>query len=147
MEKLRIELEKTKCKNCGKKVEILEVTGGGSKIKSAPCKNCTCENLISEEKWDRGPAEVDLVNDREIIQYIRDLFNLGSLLENGVDAELLPFIRKLRKAGYTDSRVHQFITYAGSNTRFEYLTDFYGKKLVPMPIPEQGDQKEWAKKK
>jgi len=33
MEKLRIELEKTKCKNCGKKVEILEVTGGGSKIK------------------------------------------------------------------------------------------------------------------
>ena len=145
MEKLGITLEKTKCKKCGKKVDILIVTRGGSRIKSAPCRNCNCENVISEEKWERGPAEVDLLDDREIIQHIRDLLNLSDLLENGLNTELLIFIRKLKKAGYEDDKVNKFITYAGYNSRFEYLTDRSGEKAVPRPIPNQGNWREWRR--
>lgn len=155
MEKLGIILKKMNCGHCGKKVEILEVVGDGLKIKYAPCKKCDCQNIISEEKWERGPAEVDLLNDREIIQYIRDLLNLSDLLENDLDTELLTFIRKLKRAGYTDSRINQFITYAGYNTRYNgggrMGTDLGEKyelgigKDVPMAMPNQGDWKEWQR--
>jgi len=153
-EKLGTSLKTTKCKRCGKKVEVLEVTGGGSITKYAPCKNCTCENLISTEKWERGPAEVDVLSNSEIIQYIRDLINLSGLLENGFNSELLAFIRTLKKAGYSDDRIHQFITYAGYNTRYcggskgvdlgeEYELGI--GKDVPRAMPKQGDWKEWQR--
>lgn len=155
MGKLGIILKTIKCKRCGKKVEVLEITGGGSITKYAPCKNCNCENMISEEKWERGPAEVDLRNNGEVIQYIRDLLNLSNLLENGFNAELLVFIRKLKLAGYTDDRIHQFITYAGYNTRYgggagkgvemdeEY--ELGCGKDVPRAMPNNGDQREWRR--
>lgn len=155
MEKLGITLKTTKCKRCGKKVEILEVTGGGSITKYAPCKYCTSENVISKEKWERGPAEVDLLSNSEIIQYIRDLLNLSHLLENGFNSELLAFIRKLKRAGYPDSRINQFITYAGYNTRYDgggrmgtELGERYELgigKNIPRAMPNQGDQKEWRR--
>jgi len=155
MEELGITLEKMNCGHCGKKVEILEVTGNGLKIKYAPCKKCSCQNIISEEKWERGPAEVDLLDDREVIQYIRDLLNLSDLLENGFNTELLIFIRKLKRAGHSDARIHQFITYAGYNTRYggegrigkelgeEYELGIGGD--VPRAFPNQGDQREWRR--
>ena len=169
MKDLKQPLDKIKCKKCGKKVEILEVTGGGEKLKYAPCK-CGCSNIISSEKWVRGPAEVDLTEDKEIIQYIRDLINLSSLLEKrdeskltkeqqeqaAFDAELLIFIRQLRKAGYTEDAVHKYITLAGYGTRYGGVQ--FGEELgikyelgcggsVPRPIPTKGDQKEWMRLK
>lgn len=155
MEKLGLVLKKTDCKGCGKKVEILEVTGGGSVTKYAPCKNCNNENLLSEEKWIRGPAEVDLLEESEIIQYIRDLLNLSTLLKNGFNSEWLVFIKRLKQAGYKDDKIHQFYTYAGYNTRYgggpvsgkdgnESYELGIGKD-VPRAMPNQGDQKEWTK--
>ena len=154
MGKLGITLKTIKCKRCGKKVEILEVTGEGSITKYAPCKNCTCENQISFEKWERGPAEVDVLSNSEIIQYIRDLINLTDLLENGFNSELLAFIRTLKKAGYNDDRIHHFITYAGYNTRYSGGTkgadlgveyELGIGKDIPRAMPNQGDWREWLK--
>lgn len=155
MDKLGITLKKTNCKLCGRKVSILEVTGGGSITKYAPCTDCTAENPISTTKWERGPAEVDILSNSEIIQYIRDLLNLSSLLEKGFDSELLLFIQTLKKAGYRDDRIHQFITYASYNTRYgggpttgmDMGTPYelgIGRD-VPRAMPNQGDQKEWQK--
>lgn len=147
MKKLGTVLEKINCKKCGKKVEVIQVIGDGSILKYAPCKNCTSENILSSEKWVRGPAEVDLLNEKEIIQYIRDLFNLSDLLRNDLDAELLNFIHTLRKSGYGDISIHKFITYAGYGTRYETLTDGYGDKVVPRVLPEKGEYKEWLRLK
>lgn len=156
MDKLRVALDKIKCKACSKRVEVLEVAGGGEKIKYAPCK-CGCENIISSEKWNRGPAEVDLIDEEEIIQHIRDLLNLADLLENGFDSELLIFIRQLRRAGYPDDRIHKFITSAGYGTRFggcgrkgtesgvEY--ELGCGRDVPRVLPKRGDYKEWLRLK
>jgi len=152
MESLKIKLDKMRCGKCNQKVEIFEVHGGGSKIKYAPCK-CGSSNLISSEKWDRGPAEVDLTAHIEIIQYIRDLLNLSDLLEKGFNTELLNFIRMLIRAGYKESGIHKFITLAGCNTRYsgggrigrELGVDYelgIGKD-VPRPIPMRGEWKEW----
>jgi len=162
MDNLKQPLDKMKCKKCGKKVEILEVTGGGEKLKYAPCK-CGCSNIISSEKWERGPAEVDLTEDKEIIQYIRDLINLSDLLEynsikniSGFDKELLIFIRQLRKAGYVEDVIHRFITLAGYGTRYggAQFGEELGEKYelgcggeVPRPIPNKGNQKEWMRLK
>jgi len=146
VKKLGVVLKKMKCKKCGKKNPILEVVGDGLKIKYAPCM-CTCENMISSEKWERGSAEVDLLNEREVIQYIRDLLNLSDLLEKGFDTELFAFIQTLKKAGYGDDSIHRFYTYAGYGSRFELLTDRDGHKVVPRAIPEKGEYKEWLRLK
>ena len=151
-EKLGTKLKTIKCKRCGKKVDVLEVTGEGSIAKYAPCKGCTEENQISMEKWERGPAEVDVLSNSEIIQYIRDLINLTCLLD--FNSELLAFIRTLKKAGYSDDRIHQFITYASYNTRYSGggkgtdLGEEYELgigKDVPRAMPNQGNQKEWQR--
>jgi len=144
---LKTVLEKIECKECGKKVEVIHVVGDGVILKYAPCKNCYCQNVISSRKWQRGPAEVDVTNEKEIIQYIRDLLNLADLLENGFDSELLVFIKTLKKAGYGDDYIDKYITYAGRGSRFETLVDGNGKKLVPRAIPSNGDYKEWLRLK
>lgn len=155
MEKLGITLKKTNCKRCSHKIDILEVTGDGSITKYAPCKHCNSENLISTEKWHRGPAEVDVLNHSEVIQYIRDLLNLSDLLEKGFDSELLLFIQTLRRAGYGEDRIHQFITYASYNTRYggggrskNEMDESYELgigKDVPRALPNAGDQREWKR--
>ncbi len=155
MEKLGITLKKMNCKHCSSKVAILEVTGGGSITKYAPCKKCNCQNFISEEKWQRGPAEVDVLSNSEIIQYIRDLINLDGLLEKGFDSELLLFIQTLKRAGYSEDRIHQFITYASYNTRYggggrtgvdkDESYELGIGKDVPRALPNAGDQREWKR--
>ena len=146
MEKFGTVLKKMKCKRCGKKVEIITVVGNGVKLKYAPCV-CTCSNVISSEKWERGPAEVDILNEREVIQYIRDLLNLSDLLENGFDSELLAFIKTLKRAGYGDDSIHRFYTYAGYGSRFEVAEDRRGNRVVPRAIPDKGEYREWLRLK
>lgn len=153
MESLKLKLDKMKCRRCNKRNEILEIPATGSKIKYAPCKSCGYDNVIRLEKWTRGPAELDLTKDSEIIQYIRDLFNLSELLEKGLNTEMLNFIHMLKRAGYIDERIHKYITLAGYNTRYSggakrgvELGEEYElgiSKYVPRPIPNRGDWKEW----
>lgn len=146
-EKLGLVLDKVKCSNCHKKIDVLEVSTAGFKTEHAPCKHCGCENILSSEKWERGPAEVDVFEDGEVIQYIRDLYNLSELLEKGVDSVLLAFIRQLKRAGYLDDRIHKFITLAGYGTNYEKCVNMFGEKVVPRPIPNRGDYKEWLRLK
>ncbi len=152
MDKLKKEPETIKCKCNYKKVNVLTVCSGTQKIKYAPCKNCGAENLISTEPWKRGAAEIDMSDEKEVIQHIRDLFNLSRLLERGLNAELLDFIHQMKAAGYNDERVHKFITAGAHGTIFGECPrkgvengEEYTLGLVDLerPIPNRGDWKEW----
>lgn len=146
-----MKLDTMKCK-CKKKVEIFELTSGGNIIKYAPCKHCGRDNMLSCEKWERGPAEIDMSSQEEIIEYLSDLYNLEDLLLNGIGPSMLSFIRLLRKAGYRDKDIQRFLTSAAYGTRFsgarkgveggeEYLLGCGHN--VPRVIPNRGDWKEW----
>ena len=95
----------------------------------------------------KEPCQVNLIDEWEIVQYIRDLLNLYPLLERGFDAELLLFIKQLRKAGWGTEQIRNFIVRAGQGTRYEQLRDFDGKRIVPRALPEKGDQREWLRNK
>lgn len=127
-----------KCGGCHKKVTVRQVIGGGLLVINAPCGKCYDENMISSEKWERGPAEVDMLNQSEVVRYMRDLMNLNPLLENGADAELEIFMEKLTEAGYSFEARMRLLSYASTNTRYDYITDPYGKKLVPRVIDSSG---------
>jgi hypothetical protein len=94
-----------------------------------------------------GACEVDLYDEKQVVQHIRDLLNLTDLLENGFDHELLLLIRKLKNVGWGDKQIHQMITYAGMGSRFERMTDNDGNRLIPRAIPESGSQTEWRQLK
>lgn len=86
---------------------------------------------------DRGPAQVDLCDEQEIVQHIRDLLNLSEFLEKGLDTELHDFIKKLKAIEWSDDKISEFITQAASWTRYE--------QLIPHSIPSRGEWKEWLK--
>jgi len=95
----------------------------------------------------KEPCQVDLMSEREVVQYIRDLLNLYPLLKRGFDAELLLFIKQLKKVGWGTEQIRSFITKAGYGTRYEQLEDFDGERIVPRALPEKGDQREWLRNK
>lgn len=128
--------KKIQCKQCHKKVTVLEVIRGGSKLICAPCKKCSIENVIIYDEWEQGAAEVDLLNQYEVTRHIRDLINLSELLENGLDDELSSFMRKLGAAGYSDAMRQRLLNFATTNTRYDHMTDIFGRKLVPRVIPD-----------
>lgn len=130
--------DKIKCGGCGKDVTVRQVIGGGLKVTNAPCGECFNENLLSSEKWERGPAEVDLLNQSEVVRYMRDLINLNALLENGADAALDVFMEKLEVAGYSRTARVRLLQYATTNTRYDHMVDSQGKKLVPRIIKSGG---------
>jgi len=87
----------------------------------------------------------DLTDEKAVVQHIRDLLNLAELLEKGFDEELRLFIKSLSRVGWGSKRINELISYAGSGTRYEHITDEFGRNVVPRPIPERGDQKEWRR--
>jgi len=89
----------------------------------------------------------DLTDKRSVVQHIRDLLNLAELLERGFEEELQLFIKKLKEVGWGSEMINSMITLAGYGTKYEFMTDNYGKPLVPRAIPEAGDQKEWKRLK
>lgn len=92
------------------------------------------------------PSTVDLDDQYEVILYIRDLLNLQDFLsKEGMDEEILVFIRKLKGHGWGDNQVHEFITKAGQNTNFEHAKGKDGKREVPRQIPERGDRQEYLR--
>lgn len=84
-------------------------------------------------------CQVNLLEPFEIIRYIRDLINLSDLLENGFGAELLKFIKQLKKEGWAKVRIDAFISAAGFYTRFE--------RDLPRIYHESGSQREYEKGK
>jgi len=133
--------QKTNCRKCKKRVTILEVTTDVLRVVYAPCEACSTQNVISSEKLEnreRGPAEVDLLNQSEVVRHIRDLINLSPLLENGADPLIELFLDKLKGVGYSFEECLRLLTYAATNTRYDYITDLHGRKLVPRVIKEGG---------
>jgi len=141
MEKFNVG-EKTTCSKCKKRVTIQEVTTKALRVICAPCESCSTQNVISSEQvgsLERGPAEVDLLNQSEVVRYMRDLINLSSLLENGADPLIELFMRKLDEVGYSFKERMRLLGYASINTRYDFITDGFGKKLVPKVIKD-GDR-------
>ncbi|MBE3101803.1 MAG: hypothetical protein IMZ47_05980 [Firmicutes bacterium] len=137
MEKFNVG-QATRCTKCKKMVTILEVVTEGLRVIYAPCEVCSTQNVISSEKLEnreRGPAEVDLLNQSEVVRYMRDLINLSSLLENGADPLIELFMDKLKEAGYSYKERQRLLTYAATNTRYDHMTDEGGRNLVPRVIP------------
>lgn len=94
-----------------------------------------------------GPCQVDLCIEWQVVQYIRDLINLSSLLERGFEEELSRFIKQLKQVGWGSDRIHQFITKACYGTRYEDILDVFGRRIVPRPLPEAGDWFEYLRNK
>jgi len=84
-----------------------------------------------ESEQSHGPAEVDLINEKEVIRYIRDLLNLNGLFPVTADEAISKFTKKLLKVGYSRDRIQQLIAYAAVNTRYEHVEDEFGRRIVP----------------
>jgi len=91
------------------------------------------------------PCCPDLTDEKQVIRYIRDLLNLSNLLEHGFDEEFTRLIKILKELGWSSDWITRMLTYASTNTRYEYLVDYFGKRIVPRPLPERGDQREWRR--
>lgn len=72
------------------------------------------------------PAQVDLLNERAIVQHIRDMLNLHDLIEGGIDERLTQFRKRLEDVGWGRDMIHQLEERASHNTRYEHL--------IPPPI-------------
>lgn len=72
------------------------------------------------------PAQVDLLDERAIVQHIRDMLNLHDLIEGGIGERLEEFRKRLLDVGWGRDRLHGLEERASHNTRYE--------KLIPPPI-------------
>jgi len=84
-----------------------------------------------ESEQSHGPAEVDLINEKEVIRYMRDLLNLNGLFPVTADEAISKFTKKLLKVGYSRDRIQQLTAYAAVNTRYEHVEDEFGRRIVP----------------
>ncbi len=85
--------------------------------------------------YDNPPAQVDLEDTQQVVLFLRALLDLHDLLERGYDAELQPFLAKLREKGWGGKQISEFMLQASYYTRYEALID--------PPIPTRGDQFEF----
>jgi hypothetical protein len=72
------------------------------------------------------PAQVDLLNEREVVQYLRDLLNLHDLIEGGIEERMKKLKSQLQRLGWSKDRIHNMEMRASHNTRYE--------RLIPPPI-------------
>jgi len=72
------------------------------------------------------PAQVDLLDEREIVRYMRDLLNLHDLIEDGIEERMERLKRQLLGMGWSKDKVHDMEMRASHNTRYE--------RLIPPPI-------------
>ncbi len=81
---------------------------------------------------DNPPATVDYQDPKQIVDHLRALLDLHDLLERGYDAEVGPFLARLRVVGWGPKQINEFTLQASYNTRYEALID--------PPIPNRGDR-------
>jgi len=72
------------------------------------------------------PAQVDLLDERAIVQYMRDLLNLHDLIEGGIEERMEKLKRQLLDLGWGKDKIHDMVMRASHNTRYE--------RLIPPPI-------------
>lgn len=78
----------------------------------------------------REPAQVNLLDEREVMLHMRALLDLHDLLLNGFDTEMSNFRKKLISVGWGKDRLNEVLQKAAQWTRYEYLIDSpdFGKK-------------------
>ena len=76
-------------------------------------------------------ATLDLTDKREIIQTLRDLINIGPMLEIDLDEEIFKFLKRVEEAGWPREMISSFKEQACNWTIYE--------QYLPRPIPERGD--------
>lgn len=78
----------------------------------------------------REPAQVNLLDEREVVLHMRALLDLHDLLLNGFDTEMSNFRKKLISVGWGKDRLNEVLQKAAQWTRYEYLIDSpdFGKK-------------------
>ena len=72
------------------------------------------------------PAQEDLLDERAIVDHIRDMLNLHDLIEGGIEERMEEFRKRLLTVGWSRDRVHELEMRASYNTRYE--------RLIPPPI-------------
>lgn len=72
------------------------------------------------------PAQVNLLNERAIVQYMRDLLNLHDLISGGIEERMAKFKKQLQEVGWGKGMIHSMEMRASHNTRYE--------KLIPPTI-------------
>ncbi len=72
----------------------------------------------SQEK-DRGPCQIDLFDDRQVVQRFRDLLNVGSMLAIDVDEEIYKFRQELKAFGYGHDAIQALQELACISSRYE----------------------------
>jgi hypothetical protein len=72
------------------------------------------------------PAQVNLLDERAIVQHIRDMLNFHDLIVGGIEERMREFREKLRDVGWGKEMIYMFEGRASHSTRYE--------KLIPPPI-------------
>ena len=72
------------------------------------------------------PAQLDLLDERQIVIYMRDLLNLHDLIEGGIEELMEKLKRQLHDLGWSKNKIHDMEMRASHNTRYE--------GLIPPPI-------------
>jgi len=121
------------CRGCKVAVcKVQEIIAGGNRKVYAPCAACFEENILSDKTWERGPAEVDMLDTREVVRYIRDLLNLSELIgKEETEEKLYQFQVALTSAGYSKKNISRFIEYATNHTLYDEKVNGDGRNIVP----------------
>ena len=65
-----------------------------------------------------GPCQVDYLDWNSAVGYIRDLLNVGQMLEGGLDARLRSLEIKLRQVGWSQGNIEAMKSQASTSNRF-----------------------------
>ena len=67
------------------------------------------------------PAQLDYLNEREIVLFMRFLLDFHDLLLHGWDKEMANLRKKLHAVGWGENMVIEFLQQACEHTRYEEL--------------------------
>ena len=76
-------------------------------------------------------STLDLTDKRVIVQHLRDLLNVGPMLQIDLNEEILKFLRKAEEVGWARELLSDFLERACNFTIYE--------QYLPHNIPERGD--------
>jgi len=68
-----------------------------------------------------SPAQLDFLNERAVVLYMRFLLDFHDLLLLGWDQEMLNLRKKLHGVGWGDNKINEFLQKACEYTRYEEL--------------------------
>jgi len=89
-------------------------------------KNCVLIRNINMSATFPEPAQVDYLDERQVMLHMRSLLDLHDLLLFGYEYEMSKFRAKLLEIGWNNAALAEILHKAASYTRYE--------NLIPHPI-------------